>query len=275
MHQLAAPGAIRPGVVAGLPRRRTGRHRSPHAGVRVRARDRPRAAGDDGARDRLPGRGRQRLRDLERLRQPLLAGALLRRHGRHHPRPPLRRRTLRGIGARHPAAARRRARARVRRRARRRGGGRLGPPAHARDVSRLRAGRALRVTDGAAFDEPRTYKIPERLRSTTGRSPASGRSGSRMSCSTRPAGASPTLPRARRPSRAVARSARADPVPRAPRRPGSRPVARRGRRRGRKRPCSGTAASTSSCAQHGAVRERTLEITFLEPGAEAYAFTFG
>jgi hypothetical protein len=27
--------------------------------------------------------------------------------------------------------------------------------------------------------------------------------------------------------------------------------------------------------EHGAVRERTLEITFLEPGAEAYAFTFG
>ncbi len=27
--------------------------------------------------------------------------------------------------------------------------------------------------------------------------------------------------------------------------------------------------------QHDAVRERTLEVTFLEPGAEAYAFTFG
>ena len=27
--------------------------------------------------------------------------------------------------------------------------------------------------------------------------------------------------------------------------------------------------------QHDAVRERTLEITFGEPGAEAYAFTFG
>jgi Thioredoxin like C-terminal domain len=27
--------------------------------------------------------------------------------------------------------------------------------------------------------------------------------------------------------------------------------------------------------QHDKVRERTLEITFLEPGAEAYAFTFG
>ena len=27
--------------------------------------------------------------------------------------------------------------------------------------------------------------------------------------------------------------------------------------------------------QPGTVRERTLEITFLEPGAEAYSFTFG
>ena len=27
--------------------------------------------------------------------------------------------------------------------------------------------------------------------------------------------------------------------------------------------------------QPGAVRERTLEITFHEPGAEAYVFTFG
>jgi hypothetical protein len=27
--------------------------------------------------------------------------------------------------------------------------------------------------------------------------------------------------------------------------------------------------------QDGAVRERTLNITFLEPGAEAYVFTFG
>ena len=27
--------------------------------------------------------------------------------------------------------------------------------------------------------------------------------------------------------------------------------------------------------QHDAVRDRTLEITFLEPGAEAFVFTFG
>ena len=39
--------------------------------------------------------------------------------------------------------------------------------------------------------------------------------------------------------------------------------------------CSGTAACTSSCARYDAVRERTLEITFSKPGAEAYVFTFG
>ena len=59
------------------------------------------------ASDRLPGRARQRLRGLARLRQPLLAGALPRRPGRRHPRPPLRRRALRAVGARDPAAARR------------------------------------------------------------------------------------------------------------------------------------------------------------------------
>ena len=46
VHQLAAPGAVRPRVVAGLPRRRVGRDRCPHPGVLVRAGDRPRAAGD-------------------------------------------------------------------------------------------------------------------------------------------------------------------------------------------------------------------------------------
>jgi hypothetical protein len=78
--KLAPPGAVRPRLVAGLPRRRAARNRRAHARVLVRARDRSRAAGDEGARDRLPGRGRQRLRHLERLRQPRLAGALLRRH---------------------------------------------------------------------------------------------------------------------------------------------------------------------------------------------------
>jgi len=55
LHQLAAPGAVRPRVVAGLPRRRDDRHRRTHAGVFVRARHRGRPAGDHGARDRLSG----------------------------------------------------------------------------------------------------------------------------------------------------------------------------------------------------------------------------
>jgi hypothetical protein len=38
VHQLAAPGAVPPCVVASLPRRRVGRHRGPHAGGLVRAR---------------------------------------------------------------------------------------------------------------------------------------------------------------------------------------------------------------------------------------------
>jgi hypothetical protein len=39
--------------------------------------------------------------------------------------------------------------------------------------------------------------------------------------------------------------------------------------------CSETAACTSLVRTHDAVQERTLEITFWEPGAEAYVFTFG
>ena len=81
------------------------------------------------------------------LRQPLLARALLRRRGRHHPRQPLRRGTLRGVRARHPGAARSRPRARLRRTARRRGGSRLGAPAHTRDLSRLRTRQRPRLTE--------------------------------------------------------------------------------------------------------------------------------
>ena len=33
--------------------------------------------------------------------------------------------------------------------------------------------------------------------------------------------------------------------------------------------------ATAGLREHDAVRERTLEMMFLEPGAEAYAFTFG
>jgi predicted Zn-dependent protease len=39
--------------------------------------------------------------------------------------------------------------------------------------------------------------------------------------------------------------------------------------------CRGTVAGANSCARHDGVREWTLEITFVESGVEAYAFTFG
>ena len=120
--------------------------------------------------------------------------------------------------------------------ARRGGGGRLGPPAHARDVSRLRARRHSRAVRGVRT--PR-LRVPVRLAQPLGARPASGRSGRRTSCSTRPAGASPSgSTRATRISCCRAEP-RADPVPRAPRRRGSGPVTRRRRRRGRQRRAPG------------------------------------
>ena len=49
----------------------------------------------EGDGDRVPGRSRQRPRDLARVRQPLLAGAVLRRRAGHDPGSPLRRGRLR------------------------------------------------------------------------------------------------------------------------------------------------------------------------------------
>ena len=102
---------------------------------------------------------------------------------RHHPPPPLRRGALRGVGAGDPAPARhRRPLVSVEG---------LGVEAEA-DWDHLRTpetylgyGRGERFARRrAAFDEPRTYALPERCRSTTGRSPATGRSGASTSCST-------------------------------------------------------------------------------------------
>jgi hypothetical protein len=48
------------------------------------------------------------------------------------------------------------------------------------------------------------------------------------------------------------------------------------RRRGRGHPVEGLGVEADADWDHlGTVRDRTLEITFVEPGAEAYAFTFG
>jgi Thioredoxin like C-terminal domain len=55
VHQLAAAGAVRACLVAGVPRQWVDRDRRPHTGVLVRAPHRRRAGGDQGTRHRLPG----------------------------------------------------------------------------------------------------------------------------------------------------------------------------------------------------------------------------
>ena len=134
------------------------------------------------------------------------------------------------------------------------------------------AGLFMNAAIADAFDTGGWVRAP--ARQPRGPSPATGRSGVRGWCSTRLAGASRTgstpatpiscwLPeRAGRFPSACCSMARL--------RPGTRRGCRRGRngllRDGR---------LYQLVREHDAVRERTLEITFLEPGAEAYVFTFG
>ena len=228
-----------------------------------------------GAGDRLPGRGRQRLRDLERLRQPLLAGALLHR--------------------------RRRASSATTTSARDATSSRSAPSSGCSASSATPSSvEGLGVEAEADWDHLRTpetylgYLRGERSRPRRRRV----RRAPRVRAP-RPSALEPMGPRRRVDDRARegrarqaggsiafrfhARDAhlvlspgarRADPLPRAPRRRGSRPVPRRRRRRGRQRRLR-DGRLYQLVRQPDPVRERTLEITFLEPGAEAYAFTFG
>ena len=126
VRQLAAHAAVRQRVARAVSRPRARRRRRARARVRLRARPRQRAPRGRRAGRRLPGRHRQRLRDLAVVREPLLAGRLPRRSRRARPVPPLRRGRLRGDRAGDPAAAGRRRGARPRRRRRPRRGRRLG-----------------------------------------------------------------------------------------------------------------------------------------------------
>ena len=133
----------------------------------------------------------------------------------------------------------------------------------------------LASPDGAALDQHRVYELPGACASTTGHASASGRSGPRTSCSSRPAGASPTgSTRATRTS--CCHPERASRFPSAcssTARPGARHTAWTSTRTGTA--CSRDCRLNQLVREHDAVRERTLEIMFLEPGAEAYAFTLG
>ena len=109
-----------------------------------------------------------------------------------------------------------------------------------------------------------------------GRSPASGRSGARTSCSTEAGGSIAYRFHARDAHLVLLpRRASADPLPRAPRRRGSGPRHTASTSTRTATACSDDGRLYQLVRQHDAVRERTLQITFLEPGAEAYVFTFG
>ena len=176
---------------------------------------------------------------------------------------------------RDPAAARRRARTRPCRRARRGGGGRLGPPAHPRDLSRLRAHRAVRVAGR------RRVRQDRRLPAARAAAPEPVGPGRRVDDRTGERRARPgrrehrlPVPRARRAPRAVPRAR--EPIPFRVLLDGEAP----GPSHGVDVDGDGNGSLTDGrmyqlVRQHGEVRERTLEITFLEPGAEAYVFTFG
>ena len=219
---------------------------------------------------------RQRLRGLERLRQPLLAGALLRRRGGRHPRPALRRGPLRAVGARHPAAARRRARARRRSR---------GSAWRRRPTGTTCARpRPTSATGAASASRHRAAPRSTSARLRAARAPAP-----------QPLGARRRVDDRARERRARPRPAGASPSAstRATRISCCRPE------RGRRSPsaCSSTASRPGPShgvdvdedgngvlddgrlyqlvRQQDGVRERTLEITFVGPGAEAYSFTFG
>ena len=134
---------------------------------------------------------------------------------------------------------------------------------------------AFASPDGAAFDERRTYELPERLRLQPLGPPrrVDDRARERRARPGRRQHRLP-LPRARRPSGALSRSR--EPIPFRVRLDGEAPGLSHGvdvdedgngvLRAGR---------MYQLVREHDRVRERTLEITFLEPGAEAYAFTFG
>ena len=133
----------------------------------------------------------------------------------------------------------------------------------------------LPSSERAAFDERRTYELPERLRLNDWALAGEWTIGARE-CRARRGRREHRLPvpGARRASRAVSRRARADSLPRLL--DGEAPGASHGvdvdedgsglLRDGR---------MYQLVRQRDTIGERTLQVTFEEPGAEAYAFTFG
>ena len=281
LHQLAAHASLRPRLGRKYAGPRAGRDRRAHPGVRRRARSRQRPPGRQGHAGRLPGRGRQRLRHLECVREPLLAGVLLRRRPGADSAPSLRRRRVRTVRDDPAAAA---DRGRQRRRGRpgfgraRWGGGRrrLGQPVVPGELPRLRAHRELRVLQRCRLGHPSRLCRPDTVaaqpwalagdwtvkRQAIVLNQAEGQ----IAC------------------RFHARDLNLVMGPAAPGSPVRFRVLLDGQPPGGPTGPTSTATATAPSAQQrvyqlirqpGPITERTFEITFLDPGAQAYCFTFG
>ena len=267
MRQLAADAAVRQGV---------GRARTATAGSSSSARTRPSSASSTTSTTCAAplaelGVGYPVVIDNDFaiwrvVREPLLAGRLPRRRRGARPLPALRRGGLRGDRASDPAAAGRRRGARARRRRRARRGGRLGHAAVPRDLRGLRPRRAPQPTrraDGLALNQwalTGEWSVGEEAAVLD----AAGGSIAYRFEAPRP-----------QPGPRAAGSGGAGPLRGAPRRRAARRRPRPRRRRVRRGRGRRAAACTSSSASADAVRERTFEITFLDPGVRAYVFTFG
>ncbi len=153
--------------------------------------------------------------------------------------------------------------------------GRLGEPAIAGDLPRLRAGAELRVPGGAVPDEPRDVRRARRAAAQPVGAAGDWAIERWAGVLNEPAGASRSVPRARPPPRdGPARAGRVRAVPGAPRRRAARDahgvdVDEEG---------NGTADDQrlyQLIRQPGAIGDRTFEIEFLDAGVEAFVFTFG
>jgi thiol-disulfide isomerase/thioredoxin len=137
-----------------------------------------------------------------------------------------------------------------------------------------RSGRFASPTAPRLTDAEPT-RCPDAWTRTTGRSPATGRSGPRRSCSKQAAGASSSAFDARD-AHLVLSSGVREPIPFGARLDGEAP----GRSHGVDVDEDGNGMLPDGrlyqlIRQYDGAHERTLEITFLAPGAEAYSFTFG
>ena len=106
LHQLPALDSLRPRLGAKIQGPGPGRDRRARAGISVREEHRQCKERRRQIEDRLSRRDRQRLRDLARVQQRILAGGLFHRRGGPHPPPLFRRGRLRPVRDSDPRTAR-------------------------------------------------------------------------------------------------------------------------------------------------------------------------